>query len=254
MLNYIRGPHALLIAALLPAACGANPSSPSDVLTATLESENFSFRFSPGENPQVDKQEAHHAWATAQLGIVLPQKIIYNKYRSREQMREATGRGNTNGFAEPESFTVHTLFSWNNHEPIHVYTARIGRPSDFFDEGIAVAFQTDPAVGDFESRFNGQQVHEAAAEYRAAGQLLRLDQCVETSAFRAISDATLAYREAGSYMKFLIDRHGLDPVKDFFRISGRNDSRSVIRERFQAAFGQSLDTAETEWLASLPVR
>lgn len=245
----------LLIAALLSAACGDNnPVSPSDVLTATLESASFSYRFSPGENPEVNRQEAHHAWATARLGIVLPQRVIYNKYRSREQMREATGRGDTNGFAEPERFTVHTLWPWDNHEPVHVYTALIGRPSDFFEEGMAVAFQTDPAAGDFESRFNGQRVHEAAAGYRRTGQLRPLDHIVETSSFRSVADSTLAYRQAGSFMRFLIDRHGLERVKNFFRISGRSDSKAVIAQRFEAVFDRPLEAAEAEWLGSLPVR
>jgi hypothetical protein len=55
-------------------------------------------------------------------------------------------------------------------------------------------------------------------------------------------------------MRFLIDRHGLDRVRGFFRTSGRDDTRAVIRQRFQAAFDRSLDDAEAEWLAALPVR
>jgi hypothetical protein len=96
----------------------------------------------------------------------------YRKYTSRDDMRARTGVGNTNAHAEPAAFTIHTLWSWDSHETVHIYTALIGRPSDFFNEGIAVAFQTDPLSGDFEPRFNGEQVHDAARRYRQLGLLV----------------------------------------------------------------------------------
>lgn len=40
---------------------------------------------------------------------------------------------------------LHTIWPFDNHEVVPVLTAPIGRPSDFFNEGIAVSFQTDPA-------------------------------------------------------------------------------------------------------------
>jgi hypothetical protein len=248
-------PSVSLAVLILAGGCGGNsPASPSQLLTATIETPHFSYHYTPGDSLQEARQEAHHTWAVAQLGVVLPQKVIYNKYTSRAQMSEATGRNNTNAFAEPEIFTVHTPFSWENHETVHVYTALIGRPSDFFNEGIAVAFQTDPGAGDFESRFNGQQVHEAVADYRKLNVVPPLDQIVETSGFRVIPDSTMSYRIAGSFVRFLIDRRGLERVKTFFRISRAADARSVIHQRFEAAFDQTLSAAEAEWIASLSPR
>lgn len=248
-------PSVSLAALIVATGCGStSPASPSQFLTATMETAHFSYRYTPGDSLQDARQEAHHVWAIAQLGVVLSQKVIYNKYTSRAQMSEATGRGNTNAFAEPEIFTVHTPFSWENHETVHVYTSLIGRPSDFFNEGIAVAFQTDPIAGDFESRFNGQQVHEAVADYRKLKVAPPLDQIVETNGFRVIPDSTMSYRIAGSFVRFLIDRRGIERVKTFFRISGASDARIVIQQRFEAAFDQPLSAAEAEWIASLPSR
>ena len=240
--------------ALVLASCGgATPTRPIvAVLPASLESPSFSYRFSTGDSVQSERQEAHHRWAVAQLGVTVPQKIAYNKYLSRAQMGEATGHSNTNGFAEPERFTIHTLWEWDNHETVHVYTALIGQPSAFFNEGIAVAFQTDPATGNYASVFNSQEVHAACAQYRALGLLRPLDQIIETAGFRAVSDSVLSYREAGSFVRYLIDRDGMDRVKAFFRASSMNDSRAVIRDRFQTAFERSLEETERDWLASLP--
>ena len=72
-----------------------------------------------------------------------------------------------------------------------------------------------------------------------------------TTAFRAVTDSVLSYREAGSFMRFTIDRYGIERGLEFFRISSRTDSVTVIKERFQTAFGVSMDDVEREWLAML---
>ena len=238
----------------LAAACGGStetPSSPTAVpLPFAAESANFRYYYSAGDSVQADREEAFHVWAVARLGVTLPRKIDYRKYTSRDDMGSRTGTYNTNAYAEPEAFTIHTLWTWDNHEVVHIYAALVGRPSDFFDEGIAVAFQVDPLAGDFEPRYNGEQVHDAARRYRQAGQLtLPLSRIVTTSGFRGIADSTLGYREAGSFVAFLITRYGVDRVLAFFRSSMRDDSLAVIEQRFQQALGVSLTEAESAWLA-----
>ena len=248
--------EAAAVAALLAlaAACGGSSDSPSGpsspALPLSAESANFRYYYSPGDTVEVDRQEAYHAWALARLGVALPQKIDYRKYTSRQDMGARTGQYNTNAYAEPARFTIHTLWSWDNHETVHIYTALIGRPSDFFNEGIAVAFQTDPMNGDFEPRFNGEQVHAAARRYRLGGQLvLPLSNIVTSTGFRNVTDSTLSYREAGSFVAFLMTRYGLERVLAFFRASTRDDAPGVIEVRFQQAFGVTLSAAEAEWLA-----
>jgi|APFre7841882724_1041349.scaffolds.fasta_scaffold12186_2 hypothetical protein len=239
---------------LQTAACGGSSDTPSSPTRSPLplaaESSNFRYYYSPGDTVQIERQEAFHAWAVARLGVTLPQRVDFRKYTSRDDMGSRTGRYNTNAYAEPELFTLHTLWTWDNHETVHIYTALVGRPSDFFNEGIAVAFQTNPLDRDFEPRFNGEQVHDAARRYRQLGQLvLPLSRVVTTSGFRAVSDSVLSYREAGSFVAFLIDRFGLDRVLAFFRASTRDDALSVIESRFQQVFGTALADAESEWLA-----
>ena len=74
-------------------------------------------------------------------------KIQYYKYTSTIQMRQITGMS-ANGWADPPNFSVHTIFAWQGHEVVHVLTALVGRPSYFFNEGIAVFMQVDPYASD----------------------------------------------------------------------------------------------------------
>ena len=248
--------HVVTVAVLLlqAAACGRSSDTPSGPTASSLplaaESSNFRYYYSPGDTVQIERQEAFHAWAVSRLGVTVPQRIDYRKYTSRDDMGARTGSYNTNAYAEPGRFAIHTLLTWDNHETVHIYTALIGLPPEFFNEGIAVAFQTDPMNGDFEPRFNGEQVHAAARRYRLGGQLvLPLSNIVTSAGFRSITDSTLSYREAGSFVAFLMTRHGLERVLAFFRASTRDDALGVIETRFRQAFGMALADAETEWLA-----
>ena len=249
--NWLR----ILALAAAAARCGgsASPTTPTQPpLPLANESASFRYHYVAGDRVDADWQETFHAWATARLGVSLPQKIEYYKYQSRQAMGERTGTYNSNAFAEPSRFEIHTLFPTDGHEVVHIYTALVGLPSDFFNEGIAVAFQTNPAAGDFESVFNGQEVHSACAQYLQAGTLVvPLDRVVTTTTFRAVSDDVMSYREAGSFVRFAIDRYGIERVLQFFHLSSRTDSLTVIQERFLTALGVSLEAAESEWTAML---
>jgi hypothetical protein len=237
-------------------ACGGSNSSPSGSTAPPLplaaESANFRFYYLAGDSVQIDRVEAFHAWATGRLGVVLPVKIDYRKYSSQSDMGARTGHYGTNAYAEPDLFTIHTILPWDNHETVHIYTERIGHPSEFFNEGIAAAFGTDPLGSDFVPRFNGEALVDSARLYLWTGQLvLPLSRIVATQDFRSITNATLSYREAGAFVSFLITRYGLDPLLQFFRVSSRDDPVDTIRQRFVSAFGTTLEAAEADWLASL---
>jgi hypothetical protein len=167
-------------------------------------------------------------------------------------MGRYTGNSTTNGFAEPTLWRFHTIWPQDNHEIVHIYTAMVGRPSDFFSEGIAVAFQTDPPRGVFTASFNGVDVHEACRTYLRSGTLpLPLASYVTTTGFRGMSDQVLSYRYAGSFVRFLIERYGLPTVLQFFRPGSRDESLAAIRARLQDAFGRSLEDLAEDWLTLL---
>jgi hypothetical protein len=245
---------AALLAVALVTGCSRSPTSPSSTASLPLVRETAGMRYyhEPGDTIDVDRQEAFNAWALQRLGVQPPQPVEYRKYFDRAAMGRYTGNAGTNGFAEPERWRFHTIWPIDNHEVVHVYTAMIGRPTDFFNEGLAVSFQTDPARGDFTVRFNGVQVHDACRTYLAAGTLpLPLSRYVTTDGFRGITDSVLSYRMAGSFVLHLTERFGMPAVQGFMRGASREDSLTTVRTRVQAAFGLSLDEAEAGWLEML---
>lgn len=243
-----------VVGLLLATGCGGGPG-PVDpdavlpILSAAVDTESIAFRLSPGDAVEADWQEQYHRWATARLGVALPGRVQYFKYASDGQMRSLTGRGCC--FAEPERLALHTIWPRDNHEIVHIYAALLGTPSNFFNEGLAVAFQTDPPGGILEPRWNGTHVHTLATEFASQGRIPPLGDIVETEDFRRLSQE-VGYPVAGSFTEFLIREQGLESVLRLFRGGGgATESREHIEANFRAAFGRSLADAEAAWRARL---
>jgi hypothetical protein len=214
-----------------------------------MTTPHYVFRFSAGDSVDANRQEPYHEWVVARLGVSLDRRIAYYKYRDRGQMSEVTGQ-DTNGWADPPAFAVHTIWPWDNHEVVHVMTALVGRPTDFFNEGIAVAMSVDLQGGSLDPIWQSRTVHTWSSTFRAQGSLPRIADIVETGAFRQL-DANRSYPIAGSFVSFLIESRGMEQTRQFFRNGSRDSRRSDIERQFSAAFQLTLADAETQWLEFL---
>lgn len=241
---------ALIVCGLLVASCGKHPVSPtspsSPALSVREETASYSFRYAPGDRVDAAWQEAYNAWVIAALDIVPPRRVTYNKYFSRTHMGDLTGDYNTNGFADPSSFTIHTIWALDSHEVVHVYTALFGTPPALFNEGIAVAHQTDPVRGDLTPRWNGIALHDWARRFRQQGRLLPLGSLLASSDFRRF-DSNVTYPQSGSFVQYLLDQYGRDRLKSFFREGSFLEAPASVRQRFESSYGLSIEAAERDW-------
>lgn len=249
-----------VIAATLSAACHralspTGPTAPSSglPLSEQRESAAYVFRFSAGDDVDRVWQQAYHEWAIVALQVNVPQRLTYNKYVSRTHMGDITGRYTSNGFAEPDRFEIHTLWRRDNHEVVHVYTALFGSPVALFNEGIAVAYQTDPVAGDFVARWNMIPVHDHARQFRQQGRLMAIANLTATNDFRRF-DPDVTYPESGSFVRYLIDTYGLDRMKRLFQRGTPADPADTVRQQFAAVYGRALADAERDWWAFLDNR
>lgn len=234
-------------------SCKDVPTSPIDrsdtllELTQTLETSNFIFHYSAGDFVYAERSEAFHNWAVSLLGVTCPKKIDYYKYKDREQQKRITGL-TYSGWAVTQTFEAHSYLPWMNHECVHLYSILIGRPSDFFNEGIAVALQTDPYNNDYEAREkSGERIHDLVKRYKDGGVLIPIDNILDSFGFRS-NDFTIVYPEAGSFVRYLIDTYGIAQLKNFFASSTYSDSKEEIKTKFQSAYGVSINDVEQDWL------
>jgi hypothetical protein len=246
-----------LAASLVALGCGSSPAGPSPITEAALVSGTVTgaheYHHAAGDTVDVEWQEAYHRWATEALGVAPTRRISYNKYRSREHMAEVIGVGNTNGWADAGTFAIHTIWPRDNHEVVHLYSSLFGRAVALWSEGLAVAYQTDPAAGDFVPRWSRVTLDDHARQFRASGRLIPIADLLTSSGFRRY-DPNVTYPEAGSFVHFVIGSCGLAGVKQIFASGTPDDSASRVTALFESACGRTISAAEQAWLAMLESR
>ena len=247
-----------LLLTVAMAACSESPTAASAIAMPTTlglaaTTDAFEYRHATDDTIDVSWQERYHQWAIDALQIAPPRRIRYNKYRSREHMQSLIGVGNTNGFADGDSFEIHTIWSRDNHEVVHLYSSAFGRPVALWSEGFAVAHQTDPEAGDFVPRWSRVAVDDLARQFRASGRLIRIADLLTTSGFRQF-DPNVTYPQAGSFVRFVLATCGLDGVKRLFGTGSPNDSADNVALQFEAVCHRTVAAAEQQWLAALDTR
>jgi hypothetical protein len=246
-----------LLLSLAAAACGASPAAPSEFsglgLGLAAATDAFEYWRTPNDSIEVSWQETYHRWAIAELQIDAPRRIRYNKYQNRAHMEALIGVGNTNGFANGETFEIHTIWSRDNHEVVHLYSSVFGRAVALWSEGLAVALQTDPAAGSFVPRWSGVPIDDLARQFRGTGRLVSIAEMLTTAGFRRF-DPNVTYPEAGSFTRYVLSTCGLDGVKRLFATGAAADSADSVAAQFETACQRSIAAAEQGWLASLDAR
>jgi len=241
----------VIVLAAVAAACGGGqaplPSTTqiTQQLSSTTQSAHYNFHMSPGDSVDTQRQEAYHAWIAGQLGINPSRTVEYYKYRDAAQKQAITGRAG-NAFADNATFSIHTIWNWDNHEVTHLLTTMNGLPPSLFTEGIAVAYQMDPQAGDFVAKWSSVPIHTRAKSFMQQGTLPSLDIIVESIPFSNV-DPNITYPSAGSFVRYLIDRDGLAKMLQMFPGATHQEPKSTTLARFQQIYNESLTQAEQEW-------
>jgi hypothetical protein len=144
------------------------------------------------------------------------------------------------------------------HELTHILAGQLGDPPAMFNEGFAVyvseLMRTD-ALKFLGSP--GKKVDDVVAAQRKEGKLIPLEGLF---AFTEIgseeSRSTTSYPEAASFVKFLIEKYGLDKFRLAYKSLENSSGAEVIRKNKQAyreICGKLPSEMEPEWLRSLPI-
>jgi hypothetical protein len=251
-------------AGLLPTGgcSGSGPvGPPSDApLDHHLASLHFDFHFAARDtirpNEAAINDRAYEIIRDA-LETDFSRRIEFNKFFDADHIERLTGVRTQGGFVQGgRIFLTRAL---DPHEIVHVIAQdELGRPSDFFDEGLAVNFGGLRVVGGevtlFPSALRNFEVDSEALTVLASGRFSGSIRQILTSASFQSRPFDVTYPLAGSFVKFLIRTRGVAALKTFFAGSSAFDSLGEIEGRLEVAFGAPLDALEVEWrtAAGLP--
>jgi hypothetical protein len=199
---------------------------------------------SEGDSVNTDYQQAYHEWAVPYLGIVLPQRLRYFKYRDNDHMTALTGQP-YGSWADVEQYAIHSVERQQGHEAAHCYSRAISWSSNFFTEGIAVALDLNPYTG-ADIEFFGAPVHDLCRGWLLDGTILPLRDIIEEDDFMRYQWSR-TYSQSGSFTRFLIAEFGLETWKEVFRAVDERDSTETILAKFESVYGIPLQEAERRW-------
>jgi hypothetical protein len=229
-------------------------------LTQRFETENYIFYYADGDTIEFDRCESYAKWGLDYLGVILPKKIEFFKFRSFEEMEEALSRV-SGGRAFPDEVAYATCWEWHNHECMHIlahFWASQNYPPSFFIEGMAVAHEFDPYNDGWISRWNRAWIDEPfidiVKKLKTEGKLSPLSGIMESQAFlsfRKNEGDLVAYPQAGVFIAYLIKTYGLEKFREVYSTLNYEDTLPVIQNQFATTYKVSLEKLEQDWLTSL---
>lgn len=237
----------VLVLGLGPAAGAAQDDLLTDLdrrvlreLTAVRETPRAVFHWGAGalEPSVVDADIAANLAALEGLEEKLAMRyrgrVHVFLYRDAEEMKRVTGAGGGTAAFSTGTVSVHQPHDFRGvHEFVHIYALQFEREADtagpdpFAVEGLA----TWLAESD-----QGVPIHAWAAAYARAGVLPALLDLRRTFPEGA-GEGVHPYHVAGSFVGFLLDRHGLARVKRWYM-----DSTEA-----HACFGEGFARLERAW-------
>jgi hypothetical protein len=138
------------------------------------------------------------------------------------------------------------------HETTHVLMGSYGDPPALFNEGFAVYLSERSGAHALDDLSGGQAtIYERVRELKARGELIDLRKLLGyTEIGSKQSRPPVAYPEAASFVKFLIDTYGKDKFLNAYRTLQNSDSEAAHQENIRTLeqiYGESLTELETKW-------
>ncbi len=142
------------------------------------------------------------------------------------------------------------------HETTHILMGPIGSPPALFNEGFATYLCERLGTQALESLSGGKAtLYQRARELKNKGEWIDLRELLGyTEIGSAKSRPPIAYPEAASFVKFLIDTYGKDPFLQAYKTLRNSNEEGVRAEsikKLEEIYGKSLQTLQQQWEAAL---
>ncbi len=131
-----------------------------------------------------------------------------------------------------------------------------GHPPALFNEGFAVYMSERLGAHALENLGGGRAtIHQRAGELKDKGDWIELAELLGyTEIGSARSRPPVAYPEAASFVKFLIDTYGKDKFLQSYRTLRNTSDKSGREEnvkKLEDIYGRPLPTLQQQWEAAL---
>jgi hypothetical protein len=166
-------------------------------------------------------------------------RVQYYRHASASELQARFGAPAT-GVTDLRTGRVDSVRPYHPHELVHAATGRVGLPPMFFVEGLAVALTS-------EGRWRGSEIDSIAAEFLAARGDLR-----DVLLHFALEQADRDYALAGSFVAFLLDRYGIEPLVAFVRAC--DEAPGASGRALRSSYGKSFGALAAEWQSALKPR
>jgi hypothetical protein len=139
------------------------------------------------------------------------------------------------------------------HETAHIIAGELGDPPTLFNEGFAVYISEALGRDSIESpNTPSKKINDVTAENLHNNNLIPLANLFTFTEIGSVeSQYAIAYPEAGSFVKFIIEKYGMEKFRKTFE-SLKNSSDPIIinnnRKKFEEIYNISLSNMEILWL------
>ena len=142
------------------------------------------------------------------------------------------------------------------HELAHVVARRLGDPPALLSEGFATYVSESLGADALEFLGHpGLTADEATCESAAVGELIPLDTLFRfTEIGSQASNPPVAYPQAASFVKFLVERYGIDTLRDAYRMLTNTDEPDGMlanEAAFAGIYGAAPGGLERSWRQSI---
>lgn len=206
-----------------------------NTLYQKIETENFILYYDKLTDEEAEyisiSQEYYYSILTDYLKVIPSKKINVYVFNNRKQKKELFGAGNAD-VTKPWQYAVYlSAESWDNtlkHELVHIFSAEFGTGifklaagfNPALIEGVAKAVEGvsyDFELSDF-----------TALAYNHNYKLNIVPLFSGLNFFR--SSPSLGYTYSGAFIKYLIDKYGINKVKDFY---SSNDFELIFKNKLE---------------------
>jgi len=142
------------------------------------------------------------------------------------------------------------------HETTHVLMRPYGAPPALFNEGFATYMSERLGSHALDAMKGGESsIYERVREFDGKGELIELEELLTyTEIGSGETNPPVAYPEAASFVKFLIDTYGKDKFLEAYRTLRNSGDKSVQQQNVEALhgiYGKSLDELKRQWKSTL---